>query len=378
MYKSGTELQKVGLIVNPIAGMGGRVGLKGTDGREILEKSIKLGAEPQSQKRAEEALKRLLPVKNACRIITYPGEMGELPVRNSGFSPEVIGAIREGATSAADTLKASKEMLERGVDLLLFAGGDGTARDIYNAVGDKLITLGIPTGVKIHSAVYACNPQRAGDLTALFLRKKAKEIREAEVMDIDEEMFRAGRLTARLYGYLKIPYEKQHVQGLKAGSSASETYLHEAIACDIIDAMDNEYYYIIGPGTTTRPIMEKLNLEYTLLGVDLIFQKKLVARDLSEKDLLRHIAEKKARLVVTPIGGQGYLFGRGNQQLSPAVIRQVGKENIIVVATIHKITSLGGQPFLVDTGEAEVDRALSGYVVVVTGYRDRVVYRIAC
>ncbi len=291
------------------------------------------------------------------------------------FSPDIIGTITGTATTASDTRKAAKEMLDLKVDLLLFAGGDGTARDIYTAVGDSMVVLGIPAGVKIHSAVYACNPVRAGELALLFLQGKAKNILEAEVMDIDEEDYRKGRLRAKLYGYLKIPFERRYLQRVKAGSPVSEQYSQEAIAHDVTENMSDEFYYIVGPGTTTRSIMEKLNLSDTLLGIDVIHKKKLVGKDLNEADLLEKINGKKTKLIITPIGGQGYLFGRGNQQISPEVIKQVGKDNIIIVATKHKINSLYGRPLLVDTGDKAVDSLLNDYFKVITGYREAIIYK---
>lgn len=369
-------MKKLGLIINPIAGMGGRVGLKGTDGLDILEKAIELGARPQSQNRTIEVLNKLKPLKDKIELITYPDKMGEEAAIRCGFSPDVIGTLTGPATTASDTRKAAKEMLDLRVDLLLFAGGDGTARDICTAIGDSLIVLGIPAGVKIHSAVYACNPMRAGQLVCLYLQGKAKNILEAEVMDIDEEDYRKGRLRAKLYGYLKIPFERRYLQRVKAGSPVSEQYSQEAIAHDITENMSDEFYYIVGPGTTTRAIMKKLNLKDTLLGIDLIHKKKLVGKDLNETDLLKEIKGEKTKLIITPIGGQGYLFGRGNQQLSPEVIKHVGKDNIIIVATKHKINSLYGRPLLVDTGDEVTDQLLNDYFRVITGYREAIIYKV--
>lgn len=371
------ELTRLGFIVNPIAGLVGRVGLKGTDGWDIVEEALRLGAKPQAPSRAVEALKSLGAHKAEIEVLTYPEDMGENEARACGFSPTVIGRIDASRTTASDTRRAASDMLRYGVDLLLFAGGDGTARDIYEAVGDGVPVLGIPAGVKMHSAVYALNSARAGELAMLYLLKKVKTVKEVEVMDIDEDAFRRGRVAARLYGYLKTPFDSRYLQGLKAGSPETEEAVHDAIALEVIENMRDDCLYLVGPGTTTRAIMRKLGLEYTLLGVDLVYRKELVGKDLNEKDLLERIDDRQSRLIITPVGGQGFLFGRGNQQLSPAVIRRVGRDNIIVVASRQKLDALRGRPLLVDTGDSETDQMLAGYVSVITGYRQRVVYRVA-
>lgn len=370
--------KKLGLIVNPIAGMGGRVGLKGSDGQEILKKALKLGARRESPRRAVDALRNITRTKSTIELITYPYEMGEDEARECGFNPIVIGSTERGITTSHDTKNAAGEMLRLKVDLLFFAGGDGTARDIYNIIGDKIPALGIPAGVKIHSAVYATSPQNAGDLAARYLVGESSDIRlhEAEVMDIDEQAFRENRLMSRLYGYLKVPYERGMIQDSKAGSALGEEASMDAIACDVINNMQDDYVYIIGPGTTARAITDKLGLKNTLLGVDAVYNKKLIGSDLNETQLLKTIEGKKAKIVVSAIGRQGYVFGRGNQQISAEVIKRVGKENIIVIASKNKIISLKGSPLLVDTDDDEVNRILTGYVQVITGLAERSVIKI--
>jgi len=368
--------KKLGLIVNPIAGIGGRVGLKGSDGAEVQRKALELGAVPRSLDRATQALSRIEP-RDDLEIITYPGEMGEDAARACGLGPKVIGSIELGETTADDTVRAAREMEELNVDLLLFAGGDGTARDICKAVGHRPPVLGIPSGVKIHSAVFGASPRRAGDLAASYLVGSVSRTREAEVMDIDEEAVRRGVVSAKLYGYLRVPFRRRLLQGLKTPSRPGEEAAKAAIAADLVTTMENGWLYIVGPGTTTRAIASRLALDKTLIGVDVVADGCLVAKDVNETQLLHLLKGRRAKIVVTPIGGQGYLFGRGNQQISPAVIQKVGRENIIVVATTDKIHSLRGRPLLVDTGDRQVDEMLAGHIRVVTGRGEQIVYRVS-
>jgi predicted polyphosphate/ATP-dependent NAD kinase len=211
--------QSVGLIVNPNAGLGGSVGLKGTDRPDMVGRARALGAKPRSPGRAVETLLGIAStVAGRVDWLAAPQEMGEDEARQGGLEPTVVGSIQCGATSAEDTRRAAREMCSAGIDLLVFAGGDGTARDIFDAIGSSVPVLGIPTGVKIHSAVFARHPRAAADLIARFLSGQSLRCREAEVMDIDEDAVRAGRVSARLYGYLRVPDEPHLVQGLKAGS----------------------------------------------------------------------------------------------------------------------------------------------------------------
>lgn len=351
--------------------------MKGTDGADIQRKCLELGAVPEAPTRAIDALRQLLPIKCQFEIITYPFEMGEAEARACGFEPKVIGSIQRGYTTGDDTRSAAKELADYGVKLILFAGGDGTARDIYSSIGDRAVVLGIPAGVKIHSAVYAINARAAGKLAAMYLQNELTRVKEAEVMDIDEEAFREGRASATLYGYLKVPVEETFVQSAKTGRVDSEDADLQSIAYAIIEQMTPDYLYILGPGTTMRAIKARVSSENTLLGVDVALNKRIVARDVNEQQLLTLMEGRKAKVVVTVIGGQGHIFGRGNQQISPRIIRMVGKENIIIVATKGKIYSLAGRPLLVDTGDPPTDSMLSGYVKIITGYGEQAVLRVA-
>jgi predicted polyphosphate/ATP-dependent NAD kinase len=360
--------KSIGFIVNPVAGMGGAVGLKGTDGKIILNKAISLGAKPMAPQRAETFLAELVQAKKNLKLMVGAGGMGEAEAKKCSFSFDVQGESKK-ETSSADTQCTAKAMVESGVDLLVFCGGDGTARDIQKAIGLKVPVLGVPTGVKMHSAVFAVNPQAAARVAMNYLWS-GLPLREAEVMDVDEQAFREGRLSAELYGYVLSPFEPHLIQGNKLESPMTENEVRNqaAIAVYVIEEMKPDIIYVTGPGTTTRTIADLLDQKKTLLGVDLFLGKKIIASDVNEKQILAATKGKVTKIIVTPIGGQGFIFGRGNQQISSQVIRQVGLDNIVVVATKSKLDRL--RSLRVDTGDLALDRELSAHGIrVVIDYK---------
>lgn len=372
--RQAASAKKIGLIVNPIAGMGGRVGLKGTDGADVLDEARRRGARPVSSERALQALKKLAASEAEFSLVTAQGELGEDVARQAGLHPVVVHGKPHAGSTPADTRDAVVAMMRECVDLLLFAGGDGTARDVLSVAGDRVPMLGIPTGVKMYSAVFGTSAQNAGDLAARFIEgDPSVRLREAEVMDIDEMAMREDRMSARLYGYAQSPHHRQLAQNAKAGSGLSENVALEAVSRQLARQMRPGCLYILGPGTTTRRVMSALGLPKTLLGVDAVLDGALVGADLDEHALLELMQGRESYIVVSVLGGHGSLFGRGNQQISADVIRQVGRDHIQIVATLEKLVALESGALHVDTGDEEVDAMLSGYLPLRTA-PDRTVY----
>lgn len=344
----------IGLIVNPVAGLGGTVGLKGTDG--LAERALQLGAVPQSEKRAVKMLERL-----KTPVYTCGGKMGAEAAKKAGINYTVVYEPSH-PTSSEDTVKAAR-IMEEYIDLLVFCGGDGTARDISSVT--DLPILGIPAGVKMYSACFAVTPKSAAETVQLFLDKKLGTA-NCEILDIDEHLYRRGRLSVQLFGYAAVP-KHSHVQMSKHVFGDSD-YQKKEIATFITELLRDDTVYIIGAGTTTKALGDFLNVDKTLLGVDILRGRTLIKKDCSETDILTVLAkEEKAKIIVSPIGGQGFIFGRGTQQLSPAVIKRVGVENILVVAAPEKLVLT---PCLhVDTGDEDLDRTLEGQYQVVCGYQ---------
>jgi predicted polyphosphate/ATP-dependent NAD kinase len=370
----------LGLIINPLAGIGGRVGLKGSDGPDIVKEAFSRGAQCQSAIRARLALEVLSEIKHKVKIITCPHSMGEDLVKELGFQFEVLTGFSNKniseETSAEDTCAAAKQLLSKRVDIILFAGGDGTARDICSIVSDEIPVLGIPAGVKIHSAVYAVTPKAAGEVIAQLANGKLIDVKAHDVRDIDEDAFRNNIVRAKLYGEMRVPQAGQFIQSVKQGGVEVEELVLQDIAADIVQGMEDDILYFIGSGKTTLAIMDELNLENTLLGIDAVLNHQVLKNDVSEADILSYLDEYSCRAVISIIGGQGHIIGRGNQQFSPDVLRALGKENIRVISTKAKISALEGRPLIVDSGDNELDDAFNGTIEVTTGYQDQIIYPV--
>lgn len=347
---------EIGVVVNPIAGMGGRVGLKGTDGK--VEEARRLGAEPRAADRAREALEAVKAHRAGCTVVTYGGEMGEAVSRRVGFDPVVVGAPESSETSAADTREAVSAFVDRGVDVILFVGGDGTAVDVALALEEAasaIPMLGVPAGVKVYSSVFGVNPRASGRIVATF-----EEVERREVVDLDEEAYREGRVETELKAIVTVPVgeEVQSMKQLAGGTVAG-------VVDGFVAEMEPGTLYILGPGSTVGEIKRELGFEGTPLGVDVWQDGEVVLEDANEQELLSVLADP-AVIVVSPIGGQGFVFGRGNAQISPEVIKQCDVE---IVGSRRKLDEL---PVLrVDTGDESVDESLRGWHRVRVGRVER-------
>jgi predicted polyphosphate/ATP-dependent NAD kinase len=367
------KIMKMGFIVNPIAGMGGKVGLKGTD--SVLKEAIAKGAKPIAPKRAVEFLQKLKEnmMEITIEVLTCPSIMGEKEAKDASFPVHVLPMKIGKETSAEDTKTAVKLLIKAKVKLIVFVGGDGTAKDIFDAMQGygEVPVLGVPSGVKMYSGIFAVNPSDAVNVVLTFAGDQA-EIAEFEIMDADEKAIRSDTFAVKLHGFLKGPFVPMRIQGSKQISpeTVDEKENQTAIARYIIEEMRPEATYILGPGTTVKRIAELLGVEKTVLGVD-IYKKGKVILDVDERRILEEVEDwQNTWIILSPIGHQGILLGRGNQQISPEIIKRVGKQHIIVAATKSKLQSIEGNVLRVDTGDAEVDKMLRGYIKVVTDYRE--------
>ncbi len=364
---------KMGFLVNPVAGMGGRVGLKGTN--NVSDKAFALGAKPVSPLKALEFLRRIreLELTGKIALLTCPGVMGEDEVKSAGLKAEILSMSIGTETSAEDTKLAVRLMIENSIDLLVFVGGDGTARDIFDALDGQgpTVVLGVPSGVKMYSGIFAASVLDAAEVVQAFVAGEA-QVMDFEIVDADEAAIRSNRFSTKLYGFLKGPFVPMRLLGSKQISpeTLNEHENQMAVARFVVEGIKPKATYILGPGTTIKFVADLLGVEKTLLGVD-IYRDKKVIKDVNEQKILREVKDwKNTWIVLSPIGRQGMLLGRGNQEISPEILRRVGKERLIVAATRGKIQGIEGGVLRVDTGSAKVDEMLRGYIKVAIDYRE--------
>jgi predicted polyphosphate/ATP-dependent NAD kinase len=366
--------KKIGFIVNPIAGMGGKVGLKGTD--DVYEKALKLGAKKLSPIKAKSMLEYYFSnysKKDKIKWLTCSKEMGETELKKIGIrNIEIIYNIRKEKTDFNDTIEASKKMILNKVDLILFCGGDGTARDIYKIIGNKIPILGIPSGVKMHSGVFGINTEATAKMLHEFVNQRLV-IGDVEILDVDEKLYRQGKWKIKFFGTAKGIVEPTYVQvGKAVYESISDDEIKNELSEHIEDEMRkyHDSLFLFGPGGTINYILNAFGYKNSILGIDAIFNKKLVGKDLNEEKILNLIKRyKKVKLVLSPIGAQGFILGRGNLQLSPKIIKKIGIKNIIVISTPSKLIST---PLIrIDTGEKNLDNYFrkEEFILVVIGYR---------
>ncbi|MBY9004184.1 MAG: ATP-NAD kinase family protein [Candidatus Lokiarchaeota archaeon] len=366
-------MRLIGFIVNPIAGMGGTVGLKGTDG-DLSKKAIEMGAKSTTPKLIDQFLSSI-ENKKEIYFIAAPDIMGESYIKNRGFNYKVIGQIGK-ETFPEDTKKIAKLLYDKKIEILVFFGGDGTARDIYDSVGLKLPVIAVPTGVKMFSSVFAVNSRAASQLVdAIILNNITYE--EREVLDINETSYSKGILESKLYGYLRVPKVLNLIQASKDTSRIGSSYDFEKkeIALHVIENMENDILYLLGPGTTVKAITDELGLPKTLLGIDAIYRKEIIEKDLNEQGILGLLnTYSHAQIIVTPIGGQGFIFGRGNKQFTPKILENIGKKNVIIIAAKEKLKSL--KCLRIDSTSIDIDNIFKGLTNVIIGYKEETVIQI--
>ncbi|MGB3407589.1 MAG: NAD(+)/NADH kinase [Jannaschia sp.] len=366
---------RIGLIVNPFAGLGGSVGLKGTDGPDTVAEAMRRGAEAQAGPRARLALTRLADRVPGAAICLAAGTLGADWAQGLDLQATIVDVDAVTGT-ARDTKEAIRAMGP--LDVIVFAGGDGTARDVAK-VADGAALMGIPCGVKMHSGVFAVTPNAAGAMMADLIGApdRVAWTPDAEVMDIDEVALRQGILAPQLYGLARVPASRSLMQASKGGPRLDATRALAGAAQNVVSGMDAETVYVIGPGTSAGAVMTAAGHKPTTLGVDAMLNRDVLARDVSDSMLQGLTRGRTVRVVLGVTGQQGFLLGRGNQQIGPSIIARAGRDGLIILATEDKLNALARPRLLVDTGRADLDAELEGFVRVMTGARREMMMRIA-
>ena len=393
---------RVGIIVNPDAGLGGHLGFKGSDGR--AEEARAAGAQDRSGPRMQQCVEKLSQLLGSSlnrqgeeiEFVCWSGRMGSSWIGQTAAT--IIGESPL-STSAQDTASLVKQLVDSEVDLILYAGGDGTTRDIVKtleSIGEsasKTAIVGVPGGVKMHSGCFATTP-KAGAEVVLAYHLGDLRIGITEVMDLDEEVYQTGVWKVRMYGEAWTPSSPRFMQGAKEQvERASEEDTIEALAEHIKTLVvdNNDLMIVWGSGGTLNRMGKHCGHDLTLLGIDVESSspdggsKRILDLDLNEQGLLDIIGQhsdsdgktKPILLLLSPMGGQGFLIGRGNLQLSPDVLRGIGIENILGVATPSKLIGLSN--VRIDTGDTTLDEMFheKRFIKILQGFRTTRLIRIA-
>ncbi len=391
---------RLGLVVNPDAGLGGKLGFKGSDGRAAEARAA--GAEDRAGPRMNQCLTHLSDLASSSlnragvhlTLVAWEGRMGATWVpelKEEDQISVVCSGSTPASTSPEDTARLVGELVEAGVDAILYAGGDGTTRDIVNALeaagpeAQTVALIGVPGGVKMHSGCFATTPKAAAEVALSFA---LGDLRTAitEVMDLDETVYAKGEWKVRMYGEAWTPSSPRFMQGAKEQvERVSEEDTIEGLAHHVNTLLEDEPDLMVvwGSGGTLRRMGEHLNLDLTLLGIDVQHDGNL-HRDLNEQGLLEVIgghvsdgAQRPLLLLLSPMGGQGFLIGRGNLQLSPDVLRAIGHSNILGVATPSKL--IGLEAVRIDTGDDDLDAEFQRkrFIKILQGFRTTRLIRVA-
>jgi predicted polyphosphate/ATP-dependent NAD kinase len=367
---------RVGLVVNPIAGLGGAAGLKGSDGAATQAHARALDIEAPAPGRALRFLRALVDVAPSCALLTGTGGLGEDVARSVGWSPTIVYRAPGLESTAEDTKALARLLIEAGADVVAFVGGDGTARDVADAIGTSRAAVGVPSGVKMQSGVFGITPEAAAALVRRTLLGDVV-IGAAEVVDIDEAALRDGRLSSQLYGVLCVPQQPGLLQSRKVGSGSSASDLLAGIAAECGDRLDPQGVVLLGPGSTVATVAERMGYQSSLLGVDIVDGGKVVVADANSHQIRQRVADRRTQVVVTPIGGQGVILGRGNQQIDSEVLRRLPMDDLLVVGAPSKLASLGGGRLYVDLSTPDLNTRWSGPRRVIVGHRQEAVLEVA-
>ena len=366
---------RLGLIVNPYAGIGGAAGLKGSDGEGIRLQALTFDSALKAPKRLAQMLMLLTQEDHYIHWFTAKGVMGGDYL--SAFTQVTTLLTVSEETTALDTQKLAKALLLEKIDLIIFVGGDGTARDIVDVVGLKVPVLGLPSGVKMQSGVFAISPKACAQVILGLLSQAMISVFEADVRDIDEAGLRQNKVLSRYFGSMMVPDEPRYIQRVKQGGIEIASLVLDDIADYLTELMHEGRPMLIGPGKTLDYFMSTITLPNTLVGFDFIISGKLVAADVTSKHIAQLVLDyPEIQLLLSPTGQQGVLIGRGNQQLTPAILEKIEKKNWHIVLTKSKLKALEKRPLLVDSGDELVDIKLSGLYPVITGFDDKVLYPV--